>query len=91
MGLRDLSAMRTLKSTVEVGLVTGVTAKIGPTGWATSARPSSGSSRTTPTVARCWMSCQTWRVARTFFHTLSRSTPSRVSSQAMRASRTRAA
>ena len=48
--LRVLMAMMHLKSTVDVGLVMGVSEKMSPIGSATSIRPRSGNSRMTPTV-----------------------------------------
>ncbi len=48
--LRVLMAMMHLKSTVEVGLVMGVSEKISPIGSATSTRPRSGNSRIVPTL-----------------------------------------
>ncbi len=56
MGLRDLSAIRILNIAVEVGLVMGVMAKMGPMGRANSTMPFSGSSEMLPTVFRSLMS-----------------------------------
>ena len=47
---RVLIAMMHLNSTVEVGLVIGVSDRMTPMGSATSTRPRSGNSRMTPTV-----------------------------------------
>ncbi len=54
-GLRLFKAMITLKSTVEVGLVTGMIARMGPMGWAISVIPVRWSSEMTPTVLRSAM------------------------------------
>ena len=50
IGFLVLRQMRILKITVEVGFVTGVTAKIGPRGCAMSVTPSLSSQDITPAV-----------------------------------------
>ena len=56
IGLRVLRQIRILKSVVDVGLVTGITASTGPSGWASSVMPARRSSETTPTVFKPLMS-----------------------------------
>ena len=55
-GLRVFMQISALKIAVEVGLVTGTVARIGPRGRASSVMPLARSSETTPTVRRARMS-----------------------------------
>lgn len=82
IGLRVLSAMRALNTTVEVGLVTGVMAHTTPTGSAISTRPVSSSWRISPTVRWPVMLLTTCSAAKRFFVALSSITPRPVSSTA---------
>jgi hypothetical protein len=85
IGLRVLSASSALKIVVEVGLVTGVTPQITPTGSAISTMPLMSSRPTTPTVfklAMLWVTCSQ---AKMFFTALSSKTPRPVSCTASRA------
>ena len=55
-GLRVFMQISALKIVVDVGLVTGMVARTGPRGLATSLIPVTGSWLTTPTVFRARMS-----------------------------------
>ena len=81
-GLRVFRQISALKMVVDVGLVTGVSARIGPIGCATSVIPRSGSWERTPTV-RCRRMCS-WmrRLDQAFFTTLCSTRPMPVSAKA---------
>ena len=86
IGLRVLSAMSALKIVVDVGLVTGVTPQITPTGSAISVMPVSSSCEMTPTDFRFAIELVTCSHAKMFFTALSSNTPRPVSVTASRAS-----
>ena len=86
MGLRVFSAMSDLKMAVEVGLVTGVSAQMTPTGSAISVIPVISSCEMTPTVFWLMIEFVTCSHANMFFTALSSNRPRPVSSTAMSAS-----
>ena len=86
IGLRVFSAMSDLKIAVEVGLVTGVTPQMTPTGSAISVMPVSSSREMTPTVLRLAIEFVTCSHAKMFLTALSSNTPRPVSSTASTAS-----
>ena len=71
IGFRVLMAISALKIVVEVGLVTGVTPAMTPTGSAILVIPCSGSSSMTPTVLLSLIACQISSVAKIFLMALS--------------------
>lgn len=86
IGLRVLSAMSALKIAVEVGLVTGVTPQMTPTGSAISVMPVISSRLMMPTVLSLSIELVTCSHAKMFFTALSSKVPRLVSSTAWTAS-----
>ncbi len=86
IGLRVFRAMSDLKIAVEVGLVTGVTPQITPTGSAISTMPCRSSRLTMPTVLSSAIELVTCSHAKMFFTALSSKTPRPVSATAALAS-----
>ena len=86
IGFRVFRASRLLKIVVEVGLVTGVTPAMTPTGSAISVIPVSSSWEITPTVRSPFIECVTCSQAKMFFTALSSNRPRPVSATAACAS-----
>ena len=85
------TAARHLKSTVDVGFVTGMIPAITPIGAPTAAMRFGSSTHSTPSVLISSIACATNRALYRFLNTLSATTPYPVSSTASRASSSAAA